>query len=436
MEEIKVESLGEKIRRLRLEKGMSQSDVADGFVTISMISQLERDKNTASVELLTHIAKKLQVPLHVLVQDEIDQMEVVNRHKLAKVYLEIGESIEAEKLLIVLHQEPGISQVDSIDITIDLAESLHQQTKYDDTMELLLPLITHLESVNYDNVHTLALIRKRIGNVHLQKQELTPAYYNYQKAFDLTFQFAIFDQLAAQISFNLGKVLRMKGLHQQSLFYFEKAGDYYLRSQDIRHLADTMFVQAKAYNTAHQHKRASELFSDAYHLYKFLNLSSLSMQVQHNIAVLVTLKEDTEKALAHLCECANFYFTEGDYRNYVLAISKIAEIEFTNDLEKAKDLLDQATEQINQNSLQRTVEEASLLRTWAKFYSIKGNDAKCIEYALKSAELFGIIGVIIEEIESLDIVGDVYHRLGNFEAAYKVERRRNLLYKDLHDRGR
>ncbi|ARU62772.1 hypothetical protein CBW65_18700 [Tumebacillus avium] len=59
------ETLGQRIRRLRLEKGMAQSEVADGYVTISMISQLERDKNTASVYLLQHIAKKLHVPLTI-----------------------------------------------------------------------------------------------------------------------------------------------------------------------------------------------------------------------------------------------------------------------------------------------------------------------------------------------------------------------------------
>ena len=65
-------TLGEKIRAARINKQMTQSDVADDKITRNMISAIESDKALPSIDTLLHIAKRLQLPAAYLLSDESD----------------------------------------------------------------------------------------------------------------------------------------------------------------------------------------------------------------------------------------------------------------------------------------------------------------------------------------------------------------------------
>lgn len=65
-------TLGEKIRSARLERNLTQADVAEEKITRNMLSAIEGDKALPSLDTLLHIAKKLDLPLAYLLSDEID----------------------------------------------------------------------------------------------------------------------------------------------------------------------------------------------------------------------------------------------------------------------------------------------------------------------------------------------------------------------------
>lgn len=65
-------TIGEKIRSARIEKQMTQSDVADDKITRNMISAIESDKALPSIDTLLHIASKLELPVAYLLSDETD----------------------------------------------------------------------------------------------------------------------------------------------------------------------------------------------------------------------------------------------------------------------------------------------------------------------------------------------------------------------------
>ncbi len=57
-------SVGENVSRMRVEKGMTQSELADAVgVTRSMIAQIERNSKTPSIILSAHIAKALDAEI-------------------------------------------------------------------------------------------------------------------------------------------------------------------------------------------------------------------------------------------------------------------------------------------------------------------------------------------------------------------------------------
>ena len=68
-------NLGEKIRSIRLEKRMTQSDVASDKITRNMLSAIESGKAMPSLDTLLYIARRLDVPTYYLISDDADVSE-------------------------------------------------------------------------------------------------------------------------------------------------------------------------------------------------------------------------------------------------------------------------------------------------------------------------------------------------------------------------
>ena len=63
-----IQSLGEKIKKLRKEKNMTLKELAGDRITAAQISHIERDKSHTSSELLEYLAKQLDVSVDYLLE--------------------------------------------------------------------------------------------------------------------------------------------------------------------------------------------------------------------------------------------------------------------------------------------------------------------------------------------------------------------------------
>jgi transcriptional regulator with XRE-family HTH domain len=74
------ESIGERIKALRVGQGKTLSDLGErANLSISYLSQIERDKTTPSISTLTSIAKALDVGLRYFFETEAETAVVVRR---------------------------------------------------------------------------------------------------------------------------------------------------------------------------------------------------------------------------------------------------------------------------------------------------------------------------------------------------------------------
>ncbi len=91
--------VGERIRRLRLERGLSQSELAAGRLSKGFISQIESGRSRPSPESLRFIALRLGVPLVALLPGiELAQQQAFLL-RAAEAAVKAGERGEAELLL-------------------------------------------------------------------------------------------------------------------------------------------------------------------------------------------------------------------------------------------------------------------------------------------------------------------------------------------------
>jgi len=72
------ENVGERIKALRIEQGMTLSDLSEkANISISYLSQIERDKTTPSLTTLTSIARALDVGLRYFFESDAEVVHVV-----------------------------------------------------------------------------------------------------------------------------------------------------------------------------------------------------------------------------------------------------------------------------------------------------------------------------------------------------------------------
>jgi transcriptional regulator with XRE-family HTH domain len=103
-----VETIGVRLKRLRLQRGLSQRDLSSPGVSYAYISRIEAGARTPSVKALRKLAQKLQVSVEYL-ETGRDIREVDDRElRLADVELELrltGDSAEIEQKLEQIRQE-------------------------------------------------------------------------------------------------------------------------------------------------------------------------------------------------------------------------------------------------------------------------------------------------------------------------------------------
>ncbi len=63
---------GEKIKKLRIEKSMTQSELAGSFITRNMLSLIESGTAQPSLQTITYLAQRLNVPAGILISDDND----------------------------------------------------------------------------------------------------------------------------------------------------------------------------------------------------------------------------------------------------------------------------------------------------------------------------------------------------------------------------
>ncbi|KEO81552.1 helix-turn-helix domain-containing protein [Tumebacillus flagellatus] len=429
------ETLGERIRRLRKEREISQAKLAKMCgVTMSWISQIETGREDVSPALLNKMAAAFKLPIRELLLGEEEHMEIVSRIKLIEVLLESNQPDEAESYIQSLIQHPDLNDKERMILTVHLAECRYQQQRYSDTLDVLQPLTNKLESDNYHDAEFLAKIRNNIGKVYHQRQDYTNAYYNYRKAFDYTLRFPTQTMLSAHISFNVATTLLRRGNPEDALSYLKLAHEYYKNNNCLVDLAHTIYHQGISYKNSKEFQKATECFQIAKIILEAQSELKQAIIVQQANASEVTAHYNPTLALDQLKECLDAYRSLRDFPRLVLVHSKIAKIHLKhNHQEQAYKHLSDAENIVLSQSITDCGVTAEFYKIRTLFeYTIR-NYIQAINFANMSYEFFGKIGALKDQIEVIEIVVGAYEHQGDFQNALSWEKKRSELFSILYE---
>ncbi len=156
-------TLGEKLKKARMDRGMSQSQVAGEFITRNMLSQLEHDQASPSLKTLEHLSSVLDVPISWLVGEE----EILQERQQLKEAKRLFACGNDKACMALLQEQENLTQEEQrllYQCALRRGESLFQSGQPEEALqaaELCLQLVSSCLYCGQCEMMLAALLRAR-----------------------------------------------------------------------------------------------------------------------------------------------------------------------------------------------------------------------------------------------------------------------------------
>ncbi|WP_172844418.1 helix-turn-helix domain-containing protein [Tumebacillus algifaecis] len=424
-------SLGQKIRELRIVKGLTQSDLGSGLVTPSMISQIESDKANPSYKVLEAIAEKLETPLEFFLTDIQTQLEQTSAHKVAKALLSSHNFERAVGLLESLLQKPS-SNLNIVEVMSDLGECYLNLERYDEAVAQFDKVLEIAKSKENPTAALQAL--NKLGVIEQRRQKYHLAIYHWRTAFE---QFDLLLQpepfLQSQVLTNLGTIHYQLGEFQEALSYYETAYQFLAKSSHFEQIGFTYIGLGLSYKRMKEYEKASEYSQYAIAIFESLKNIKLSIDVKKNYGILKSEEGQIETARELFLACIEEY----EKHNYMLdAASVLGEIARLYLKEQRLDECKLTCQKALATMPATTIEAAPILRTLAVAEDLLGHRERAIQATERAIAIFSNNQLLSELAETYSLLADLYQKADNFVKANEcLLNMKNALNENLKERG-
>ncbi|MGZ4032110.1 MAG: tetratricopeptide repeat protein [Tumebacillaceae bacterium] len=424
-------SLGQKIRELRIAKGLTQSDLGSGLVTPSMISQIESDKANPSYKVLEAIADKLETPLEHFLADIQTQLEQTSAHKVAKALLASENYERATGLLESLVDRPSPT-LNLLEVKSDLGDCYLQLARYEEASNIFEEVM-EIAQEKQNPLAVLQSLNKR-GIIEQRRQKYHLAIFHWRKAYE---SFATLPQpepfLQSQILTNLGTIHYQLGELQDALTYFSKAHEFLASSNHFEQIGFTYIGLGLSYKKIQEFEKAAEYSQYAIAIFESLKNIKLSIDVKKNYGVLKGEEGDTEQALLIFNECLEEYNRHHYTLECASVYGEIARLHLRDNKYAAAIAACEKALAI----IPTTAHEAApILRTFAVAEEALGHLDKAIAMMEHVVTLFQPNHLLAELADSYSLLGDFYQKSNNFKKANEcLQHMKHAMTDNLKERG-
>jgi tetratricopeptide (TPR) repeat protein len=423
-------TLGQKIRELRIRKGLTQSDLSAGLVTPSMISQIESDKANPSHNLLAAIAEKLDTPIEYFLTDTETQMEKVSVYKIAKALMANGEYVKALPLLKDLEENPS-PHVSSIDVAYDLADCLLHLGQFAEANERFESVLDSAMARNDNTVSLLVL--NQLGEIAFQEKNYPIAIHYWKKAHEIIKKGQPAElYLHAKIVQNLGSVYYKLGEYSEALEYYQESNQLLEGSQHFKQIGDIYLQLSFTYRDVGEFEKAAEYSQYALSIFQSLNNIKLTIDVKAKYGIVKGETGQINEAIEVLQSCMNEYREVGFEVEVGQLHSSLARILVQGqEYDRAYEHCNLALGYFAEESLDR----AHVYRMKGQIETARGNQEAAIEQVRKAVEAYEKFNAYGDLVKAYSLLGDVYKSKGDFKEAMEcLERMNTAMEENLRER--
>ncbi|MDB5083946.1 MAG: hypothetical protein JWN30_832 [Bacilli bacterium] len=331
-------SLGTAIKDLRLEKKLTQTELGQGIVSASMISQIESDHVTPSPTLLARLADRLQVDVEDLRENLQEKMTHLGWYRDAKCLYQAGSYSRALKPYSRL-AEQRTQHVDYLEILLDYAECLTNVHQIDDALEqythayheaiavcnlqaalLSLSQLARLEStrgneplayLHLRNAHQILLSDDSIPNAkripilaqyakHCYRLfYLTEAEQLLEQAYALTLAEHFEQDKLVNICKGLGIVKKLLKRYDQAAHYFQEAESRLPLSSSESERLQLILHQAGVLTLLEQYTEAYQLLDQCLTRFTILAESRNIANCYHELSIWANKQDKLEQGVEY-----------------------------------------------------------------------------------------------------------------------------------------
>ncbi|MBL0385557.1 tetratricopeptide repeat protein [Tumebacillus sp. ITR2] len=424
-------SLGTKIRELRLVKGLTQSQLGEGLVTPSMISQIESDKANPSYKVLEAIAMRLEEPLEYFLADVAAQMEQTNSLKVAIAFMKAEKYDRAVTLMELLLENlsPGMNEAEfryNMGICyMNMGEFQKSEASHVQALKL------YELKLDFEGVIKVLI---QLGLVFMNQKKPHKSIYEWRRAL------ALFDNLLhsqpllkSEVLMHLAGVSNQLGEFQDSLLYYQEAYKMLHKTNNLKEIGLLYMEMGSSYAQTQEYEKAGEYAQQAIAIFDSLNIIKLRLRI--NIQYAVTLREQgkPEESMKILEACIKTCHHQSLEEELCHIYGEVAlHHYFQREFDQAREAVQHGLASLSIDSLPT----GHLYKTLGKI------DAACGDVSLALQNFKMAVNVYREQSRHLDLatsykeIADLYEMMGDFKKATQYLNLMNEAYmENLRERG-
>lgn len=315
--------IGNRIRRIRQKKRLSQLDVCKDLISPSHYSNIENGRYLPSLDTLKNIAQKLNIPITYFTEFESNSTELQSKLN------------QLEKMLY--HEQTKLNKeiVQDIDSSFPYISSIHQEVQYNFLKFLfLLKTSTKENALSFfdNNIIELEIHETTIDHsLYKQSIYIFGLYYFHKELYEESIQYFKkqltvdnSETMLAKVFYNISLAYFHLYKYNLAVYYIIKAKDAYLNlhkwseTGDCYNLLAALFIRLSSYPQAEQnlHKGIDICPSEDVRLKTLL---------YHNLAVCHFRQKKYTSALEYIDQAINFK-TQSLFLSYKLKIEILLDL--------------------------------------------------------------------------------------------------------------
>lgn len=423
-------TLGQKIKELRIQRGLTQGELGDGKVTPSMISQIEADKANPSHRLLKWVAERLETPIEYFLTDMQLQSEKISSFRFAQALMEAGEPGQAIPIFEQLSVGQALPMYQQ-EIQQDLAACYRNDGRLEDASQMLEQVLSN--AMLKRDTDTMVQILREMGRIERDRHNFPLAIYHWNKAQHVfaemenanPYEWAELLKDVAQLHNYLGEFEAAKACYEQSMTLLSG-------TSDLKGIAEVYLNLSRLYRETSNFDRATDFAQHALSVYKSLNDVRVSIQTKETYGVMKAEEGKIDEGISILEECLYEYQKYGFLDRLGSVHSALATIYLTQENYEETGRHCQLALGISEDE----AEKAALFRVMAKAARAEGSHEEAMDAAKRSIESFAKANLPRDLAYAYSFLGELYKDSGDLQSAIKAfEEMRMAMEANLKERG-
>ncbi|MFT4412394.1 tetratricopeptide repeat protein [Fredinandcohnia humi] len=335
--------IGSRIRFFRIQKNMTQEELADKIISISYLSKIENNQTSASIEVLEMLCDRLGIKL---IEDE----EYTILKELNDWYYKI---IHKKKDEAVKFYESFEKKTNSNDSRVAILYVLYELRYFIFTRQLD-KAEEHINKINLfkDILDTKMnyYYEKFVGHFHylLNRFSVSLKYFKEsERILGGSIHFESWEQ--ADLFYYIGLVYNRLGKLALSIVYIQKALSIYQSLYDLKRSAECQILLGISYEKIDEFELAEENYRLAHKVAEGINDSHLLGMIYHNLGIVMSKQEKALEAIEHYKKSLQFKTDQMIVGKLRTIQGLIEEYYNLGNIEKSQELLKQGKSLVEKN---------------------------------------------------------------------------------------